>query len=247
MNRMLSIPVLALLLKLSAASGAADGTAAADAGSPYLRISVDRVVIDTQSLAHASTTLAASVDELALALGRLSEGSAALTDDDRAQLAGAVQSVDAAAASLRQLAEEIPRTARELNERLPRMISDAGQPVAQLSSGLRAASDSVRLISESLPRATANARSLVDATLDAVLLRLSIYTFVLFAALALGVIAVIWFIYRQYLAPLVRKLDEVSGAPEQFATIAEHMRETSANLLQMERLAARRPPPAAGN
>ncbi len=246
MNRTLSIALIALLLNFCGASGAAEETAATGAGPQYLRVSIDRVVIDTQGLAQASTTLAASVDELALALGRLSQGSASLTDDDRAQLAGAVQSVDAAAVALRRLAEEIPRTAHELNERLPQMISDASQPIEKLSSGLQAASDSVLLITESLPQATANARSLVDAALDAALLRLSIYTFVLFAALALGVVAVVWFIYRQYLAPLARKLDEISGAPEQFAAIARHMQKTSENLLQLERLAGQGPPPAPG-
>ena len=112
---------------------------------------------------------------------------------------------------------------------------------------MRAAGDSVLLISESLPRATENAKSLVNATLDAAVLRLSIYTFVLFAALALAVIAVIWFVYRQYLAPLTRRLDQLAGSPEYLEAMASHMKDTSANLLQLEREAARGDNPTAGD
>ena len=240
MNRILSLASLALLLTISIAGAVTDEAAKTAPAPQYLRVSVDRVVLDTRGLAQASTSLAESIDELSLAIARLSSGNANLSDEDRATIASAVQSVDAAAAALRGLAEEIPRTARDINDRLPRMISDAGQPIAALSSSLQAASDSVLLISESLPQATENAKALVDATLDAAVLRLSIYTFVLFAALALAVIAVIWFIYAQYFGPLARKLDEISGAPEQFAAIAGHMQATSNNLLQLERLAAQR-------
>ena len=240
MNRILPLVLIAMLLNFSLAGAAGNDTAAAGPPPQYLRVSVDRVVLDTRGLVQASTSLAGSIDELSLAIARLSSGDASLSDEDRAIIASAVQSVDAAAAALRGLAEEIPRTARDINDRLPRMISDAGQPIADLSSGLQAASDSLLLITESLPQATENAKSLVNATLDAAVLRLSIYTFVLFTALALAVIAVIWFIYAQYLGPLARKLDEISGAPEQFAAIAGHMQATSNNLLQLERLAAQR-------
>ena len=238
MNTRITPVMVALLLNFSIAAGAVDEASGAQPPSQYLRVSVDRVVIDTQGLAQASTRLAASVDELAVAIGRLSSADGELSAEDRATIASAVQSADAAAAALRQLAEEIPRSAREFNDRLPRMISDAGQPIAGLSSSLQAAGNSVQLITESLPQATANARILANDLLDAVVLRLSIYTLLLFAALALAVIAVIWFIYIQYLGPLVRKLDEVTGAPQQFAEIARHMKETSDNLLRLERLAA---------
>ena len=238
MNRNLSIALIALLLKFSVASGAADEAAVPATTARYLQVSVDRVVIDTQGLASASTTLAGSVDQLALAIGRLASADAELSAADRALVTSAVQSVDAAAAALRQLAEEIPRTARELDDRLPRMIADAGRPIAELSRGLQATGDSLLLINESLPQATENAKTLVNATLDAALLRLSTYTLVLFAALALAVIAVIWFIYRQYLGPLVRKLDQLTGAPEYLEAMASHMKDTSANLLQLEREAA---------
>ena len=171
MNRILPLASIALLLTFSIAGAATDEVAATGAAPQYLRVSVDRVVLDTRGLAQASTSLAESIDELSLAIARLSSGDANLSDEDKAIIASAVQSVDAA------------------------------------------------------------------------VLRLSIYTFALFAALALAAIAVIWFIYIQYLGPLASKLDEISGAPEQFAAIAGHMQETSNNLLQLERLAAERRPP----
>ena len=219
----------------------------AESKPPYLRVDVDRVVIDTQGLIQASSALADSIERLALSIERLGSDSAAFADEDRARMMRAVQSVDAASQALGQLAQELPRAARDFGEHLPQAIRDSGRPIAELSGGLRAASDSVLLISDSLPRATENAKSLVNATLDAAVLRLSIYTLALFTALALAVIAVIWFVYRQYLAPLVRKLDELTGAPEYLEAMASHMKDTSANLLQLERKAAPVGDPPAGD
>ncbi|HKJ52975.1 MAG TPA: hypothetical protein VKB27_15840 [Gammaproteobacteria bacterium] len=228
-----------------AAVGGADA-AIPESEPRYLRVNVDRVVVDTAGLAQASTALAASIERLGLAIELLSTNSDALDTEQKASLTSAVKSVGEASAAVRQLAEQIPRTADALSERLPQAIRDSGQPIADMSSSLQSARDSVQLITESLPQATENAKSLVNSVLDSAMLRLSIYSFVLIGLLALAVIAVMWFVYIQYLAPLTRKLDEISGAPEQFAAIARHMEHTSANLLQLEQHAARQPPPRTG-
>jgi hypothetical protein len=204
--------LIALLLQTSAVFAAESGSAGGDSKPPFLQVGIERVVIDAQGLSQASEVLAASIRQLAVSIEQLSNDKTALADQDRVLLMSAMQSVDAAARALGELAQDLPRA-----------VDDFG---------------------EHLPQATENAKSLVNATLDAAVLRLSIYTFVLFGALALSVIAVIWFIYRQYLAPLTRRLDRLAGGPEYLEAMASHMRQTSANLLQIEQQKRRgnRPP-----
>jgi len=48
-----------------------------------------------------------------------------------------------------------------------------------------------------------------------------------------------WFIYRQYLQPLTRKLDELVGAPEHFENMARHMKETATSLQALQDCSAR--------
>ncbi len=202
--------------------------------SDYLSVRVDRVVIDTSGLASASTTLAGSVDSLALAISQLSVENTNLTNEQIQTLMQAVQSVDAASVALTTLSRQLPASAKGLSEQLPTMINAAREPLAELSRGLESARDSIYIITESLPTATDNVRQLVNATLDSAVLRLSIYTFVLLAAIGLAIIGIVWFIYWQYLAPLARKLDALVGAPEHFDNMSRHMKETAKNLLALQ-------------
>ena len=48
-----------------------------------------------------------------------------------------------------------------------------------------------------------------------------------------------WFVYSQYIKPLVQKLDALSGAPENFENLSRHMQQTSANLLALQGVSAR--------
>ena len=196
----------------------------------YLSIDVDRVVIDTDGLVSAAANISAAVDRLAIAIGKLSEENVNLSEADKQTLLQAIESVDAASVAMATLARQIPQSAQEFGERLPQVIQQINEPLGDLSSSLQAASDTLLLINESLPQATENAEQLVNASLDAALIRLSIYTLVLVAIIALALILIVWFIYRQYLAPLTRKLDELVGAPEHFDNMARYMKETSDNL-----------------
>jgi len=211
----------------------------------YLRIDVDRVVVDSAGLATASTTLAESVDRLAAAIGQLSADDVDLSDAEKQVLLDAVTSVDAASAALSELARQLPQSAQALSDRLPQIIADAAAPLAEISVSLLAARDSVAMLTESLPLATANTKKLVDSALDSALQRVIFYTIALVAIVALALIGIMWFIYRQYLAPLTRKLDELVGAPEHFDNMARYMKDTSANLLltQAASAAGRRPGP----
>ena len=96
------------------------------------------------------------------------------------------------------------------------------------------------MITESLPQATENSKELVNATLDAALQRLIFYSVALAAIVALALIGIMWFVYRNYIAPLTRKLEQLVGAPEYLESMARHMSETSANLARIEDTRARR-------
>ena len=178
--------------------------------------------------------LADSVDRLALALRQLSSSGETLSDADRQVLLDAVRSVDRASAALARLADELPQTARHFSQQLPQVVENARQPIADLASSLQSARDGIYAITESLPQASHSARALVDSSLDSALVRISVYTAVLIAVLALALIAVAWFIYRQYLAPIAAKLEPLAVAPGHFAELAKHMKETSDNLLALQ-------------
>jgi len=163
------------------------------------------VVVDTAGLAAASATLAGSVDRLALAIGQLSQDSSDLTEEQKQILLKAINSAHQASVALTRMASS-PQSAR----------------------------DSIAMITESLPLATENATLLMDSVLDSALQKLIVYTIALISIIALALIGIMWFIYRQYLSPLTQKLDELVGAPEHFESMARHMKETSDNLLAMQ-------------
>ena len=231
--------LLAALLACAAGVPAIAAQGDTPAAPDLVGVHVERVVIDTAGLAAASQTLAGSVDRLALAIERLSTGDANLSETQKESVLAAVRSVDEAGQALAELSRQLPQSTRDLGDRLPAVIDAAREPVDLLNRGLGSARDSIYLITDALPEATENAKRLVNDTLDAALLRLSIYTFVLLAAVALALIAIVWFIYWQYLGPLARKLDELVGAPEHLDSMSRHMAQTSANLLQLRRTGRR--------
>lgn len=236
---MKSIILSALLLALHFYSVFAVGAevAATDemrAAQQYMRVDIDRVVIDTDGLTIASDKLANSIDQLALSIRQLAANSASLSAEEKKALLHAVASVDQASVALAELAQQLPRTAQNLSDQLPQVVENARQPIAELSSGLESARDGIYAITEALPQAPANAKLLVNSTLDSVLIRLTTYSIILVAVLALALVGVMWFVYRQYLDPLAQKLDSLVGAPEHFAAMSLHMKETSENLIALQ-------------
>ena len=243
MNRIFDFFILMILLAptaLSAASGENSAVDKTDESIDYVSVTVDRVMVDTDGLAIASQTLAKSIDGLALAIDQLSADSIALNDEQKQTLLRAVTSAHEASVALTELARQLPQSAKSFSERVPQIISDAGAPLAKISSSLESVSNSVILITESLPQATENATLLVDSALDSALQRFILYTIILIAIVALALIGIMWFIYRQYIGPLMRKLDEVVGAPEHFEQMALHMKDTSGNLLALQQLTRQR-------
>lgn len=230
MTKIFGFSILLILLLANAVWAATTADSATDESAQsagYVSISIDRVVVDTAELATASATLAGSVDQLALAIGQLSADSEELSDEQKKIMLDAVASAQQASVALTELAQQLPQTAQVMSDRLPQMISE-------LSSIMQAARDSTAMITNSLPLATENATKLVDSVLDSALQKLIVYTIALLAIIALALIAIMWFIYRQYLGPLMQKLDELVGAPEHFEHMALHMKGTSENLLALQ-------------
>jgi len=243
MSAMKSIILSALFLALHFYSVFAVGAEVAASNESretqqYMRVDIDCVVIDTDGLTIASDKLAHSIDQLARSIRQLAAKSANLSAQEKETLLHAVASVDQTGVALAQLARQLPRTAQNLSTQLPQVVENARQPIAELSSGLASARDGIYAITESLPQATANAKQLVNSTLDAALIRLTTYSIILVALLALALVGVMWFVYRQYLDPLARKLDSLVGAPEHFAAMSLHMKETSENLLALQSTSA---------
>jgi len=237
MKKLLKLCIVLALLNPYAAlatSIESPGAGATAASPEILSINVDRIEVNSAGLAVASATLAASFDRLAIAVDRLSEDDTNLSDEEKKTLLDAVQSAQAASSALTEMAQQLPQTAQDLSERLPQIISDAREPLAALVSGLQSASDSIAMITESLPQATESTTQLVNSALDAALQRLTLYTILLVVIVALALIAIMWFIYRQYLQPLTRKLDDLVGAPEHFENMARHMKETAASLQALQ-------------
>ena len=235
----LLIPAMCLLIP--AAVMAQDAAAVAETTPGFLNVDIDRVVIDTDGLMAASDRLADSVDGLGQAIGQLSGDNVNLDEQQRETLMEAVASVNQASQALTRLADELPQRTQMLGEQLPRAIEATREPLAELADALESVRSSIDVITNSLPEATENSKQLVNATLDAAVARLSFYTLVLVGCLALALIAIMWFIYRQYLQPLTQKLDELVGAPEHFDNMSRHMKETSDNLLALQSPGTGRP------
>jgi len=244
MNKILLLSVLLILVKPGTVLAvAAESPLVEDSARPaeYLSINVERVVVDSAGLAAASESLAGSIDRLGLAIEQLSADSAELDDEQRKILLDAVVSSREASVALTELAQQLPGSVQNLGDRLPQMIDDARAPLADMSSSLQAAQSSVAMITESLPLATRNATQLVNSALDAALQKLIVYSVALIAIIALALIGIMWFIYRQYISPLTQKLNELTGAPENFENMARHMEGTAHSLraLQDDGLRAR--------
>ncbi|UCH39809.1 MAG: hypothetical protein JSU67_17010 [Gammaproteobacteria bacterium] len=245
MKALIPLPFL-LLLTLPGAASAIAADEPVTQKRQFMSVNVDRVVIDTEGLTRASVRLAESIDELALALNKLSTDSEALSEEEKQVLLQAVASVERASNALEKLAIELPQTGQQLSRQIPQVVENARQPIAELSSGLQSARDGIYAITESLPQATDNAKDLVNSALDSALVKISTYTVILISVLALALIGVVWFIYRQYLAPIAAKLEPLAVAPEHFAELSRHMKETSDNLLTLQTAVAAERLPATG-
>ncbi len=228
--------ILSALAAGSATSDAAEvplGTTPNDS-QQYLQVRVDNIVVDTVGLVSASNTLASSIDALARAIEKLSSADTTLTPGQSEALLSAVQSVDRASVALSDLAIQLPQSAQQLTDTLPRVVEDARVPIAELSSGLESASEGILAITESLPQATENAKQLVNSTVDSVLLRATLFAVILFVLFALTLILMLRYMYRNYIDPIVTRLQPLAVAPEHFASLSEHMKQTSENLLALQ-------------
>lgn len=236
---------ISVLLMLSAGYTISSGSTHSNVelettSSRYLEVTVDNVVINTNGLVAASNTLADSIDAMAQAMRSLSSDDANLSAEEREALLSAVTSVDKASAALTELALKLPEATQKLTEQLPMMVENAGVPIAELARSLELVSDGVLVITESLPQATENAGVLVDSVLNSVLVKTSIFAVILILVLVAALILAVRYIYQSYIEPVISRLDSLVGAPEHFANLSKHMKETSDNLLLLHESSSRK-------
>jgi len=230
------ITILVLLsAQWSISSSATNSNVETEAASPqYLEVTVENVVINTNGLVAASNTLANSINAMAQAMESLSSDDVNLSAEEREALLSAVTSVDKASAALAQLALKLPEATQKLTDQLPLLVENARVPIAELATSLELASDGVLVIAESLPQATENAGVLVDSVLNSVLVKASIFAVILILVLVVALVLAVRYIYQSYIEPIMSRLDSLVGAPEHFADLSRHMKETSDNLLLLQ-------------
>ena len=163
-------------------------------------------------LEHSGEFISVNVDRVEVDTAGLADASTALA-----------ASIDGLALSISRLSEG----GADLSDAEKQILLDAVQSAQK-------ASDALAGLAQQLPQATRNATQLVKSTLDAALQRLLLYAILLVVIVALALVGIMWFVYRQYLRPLTLKLDELVGAPEQFENTARHMKETAAILQALQ-------------
>ncbi len=231
--------LISVLVQLAAACPISSASSHSDAepegASPqYLEVTVENVVINTNGLVATSNTLAGSINAMAQAMQGLTSDGRNLSAEEREALLSAVTSLDKASAALTELALRLPEATQKLTDQLPMMVENARVPIAELARSLELASDGVLMISESLPQATENATVLVDSVLNSVLVKTSIFAVILILVLVVALILAVRYIYQSYIEPVMTRLDSLVGAPEHFANLSKHMKETSDNLLLLQ-------------
>jgi hypothetical protein len=235
-KKFLQISALVLLsAQWSISSSSTNSNDEMEVASPqYLEVTVDNVVINTNGLVAASKTLADSIDAMAQAMENLSSDDANLSAEEREALLSAVTSVDKASAALTELALKLPEATQKLTDQLPMMVENARVPIAELARSLEVASEGVLVIAESLPQATENAGVLVDSVLNSVLVKASIFAVILILVFVGALVLAVRYIYQSYIEPIMSRLDSLVGAPEHFANLSKHMKQTSDNLLVLQ-------------
>jgi hypothetical protein len=235
-KKFLQISALVLLsAQWSISSSSTNSNDEMEVASPqYLEVTVDNVVINTNGLVAASKTLADSIDAMAQAMENLSSDDANLSAEEREALLSAVTSVDKASAALTELALKLPEATQKLTDQLPMMVENARVPIAELARSLEVASEGVLVIAESLPQATENAGVLVDSVLNSVLVKASIFAVILILVLVGALVLAVRYIFQSYIEPIMSRLDSLVGAPEHFANLSKHMKQTSDNLLVLQ-------------
>lgn len=207
----------------------------------YLSLTVENVVVNTADLVRASETLAGSVRQLSEAIENLASSESVIAPQDRQTLLNTIRSVDDASKAIAKLALEIPRTADKFTTQLPAAIKDMQTPIADISSSLASTRESITTISQALPQATENARDLVNATLNSMLIRISIFTFFLVSILVIATVLAVTFIYKKYINPLMIRLEKLTGTPIHLENLSRYMKETSDNLLVLQNAGTENP------
>jgi hypothetical protein len=70
--------------------------------------------------------------------------------------------------------------------------------------------------------------------LNSVLVKASIFAVILILVLVAALVLAVRYIFQSYIEPIMSRLDSLVGAPEHFANLSKHMKQTSDNLLVLQ-------------
>lgn len=203
------------------------------ADKPYLDIRVEKLEVNAHGLTDASNNLSKAIDRLSQAFEQLATNNQALSAEEKQALLDSVESVNQASIAVEELAGQLPQVSKDLADRVPGLIDQARAPITELSGGLHSASASVTNIVEHLPEATEKVKQIVDAALDSAMKKMTIFVVVVLVVFALVLLLVFHYLFKTYVQPVVDLLAPLKNSPEQLASLSQHMKETSDNLLRM--------------
>ena len=203
------------------------------ADKPYLDIRVEKLEVNAHGLTDASNNLSKAIDRLSQAFEQLATNNQALSAEEKQALLDSVESVNQASIAVEELAGQLPQVSKDLADRVPGLIDQVRAPITELSGGLHSASASVTNIVEHLPEATEKVKQIVDVALDSAMKKMTIFVVVVLVVFALVLLLVFHYLFKTYVQPVVDLLAPLKNSPEQLASLSQHMKETSDNLLRM--------------
>ena len=202
----------------------------------YVKISVEKMVIDTQGLIEASSRLSKDLTNLSNSIKSLSAQDIAFGADERATILAAARSLEITSQAITELSQQLPLTAKTLSEKIPSAINNVQQPMQDLYEIIRLISKTSIEISQSLPTVIEKSRLLLNGLVDYILMRVYGLS-LLFITLVLIVFAgFIYLGYRKTILPVLERIDEFKSLPSQLAEMSGYLKITSENLLELEQL-----------
>ncbi len=207
----------------------------AEQSPQYLGVNVDNLVINTDGLALASDKLSSSIDRLSASFQKLSASDKTFTNAEKEALLNSAASVEQASQAITELARKLPQMSQDFSSQLPQILENTRQPIAELSGGLQAASASVINIVEHLPAATANAKKLVDSSLNAALFKVGIVAAIIVLLLVLALLLMFRYLFKAYIEPISLLFAPLADAPQHLDNLSRQMKQTSDNLRIMRR------------
>jgi len=203
--------------------------------SDIIQVKIDNIVIDTDNLVSASSSLSTAILDVSDAIKNTSDKNINLSVKERQILVNAAENISIASKALSKLATELPKTTDKISNSLPEIIKEAQEPIANISNSIQSLGGSVITIADALPDALENTKKIVDQATNSILFKMYIFIGIFFLLLVITIGAIIFYMHRKLVSPVVTKLNEFSSLPNQLTEMATHMKVTSENLLVIQK------------